>query len=55
MQTEPAKILKIKPFPYWKVIKFIGKYFIFIPIYFVAVVIFYLAKAIYHVAVPMRQ
>ena len=55
MQTEPTKILKIKSFPYWKVIKFIGKYFIFIPIYFVAVVIFYLAKAIYHVAVPMRQ
>lgn len=41
--------------PYWKILKFIGKYFVYIPIYFFAVVIFYLAKAIYHVVVPMRQ
>lgn len=55
IQTEPAKIPLHKPFPYLKVLKFIGKYFVWLPIYFVAVVIFFMAKAIYHVAVPMRQ
>ncbi len=55
MQTEPAELPLHKPFPYLKVLKFVGKYFVWLPIYFVAVVIFFIAKAIYHVAVPMRQ